>query len=309
MRSLALVTLVGVSAVTLVTAFQRRDEGQLRIALDVDLVVFNVTVTDGKGRHVSGLTRDDLHVTEDTRAQDITLFSAEDAPATVGLVIDHSGSMSARRADVATAALAFVRARNPDDETFVVTFNEQARLALPPSMPFSTDPDQIRAALLRTAPTGLTALYDALALGIAHVRTGTRDRKALVVLSDGGDNASHSRLDDVLALAQQSSATVYTIGIYDDSDPDRNPRVLRQIAGVSGGRAYFPQSLDDLEPVWRDVAGAIRDQYTIGYYSTNHTRDGLFRRVTITAGRHGGGNLRVATREGYRAPSPRGVAK
>jgi Ca-activated chloride channel family protein len=113
---------------------------------------------------------------------------------------------------------------------------------------------------VRTAPAGFTALYDALAVGIEHLKDGMRDRKALVVLSDGGDNASHRRLDDVLQIARRSSATIYTIGIYDDADLDRNPRVLQKIAELSGGRAYFPDSLHDLERVWQDIAGRIRHQ-------------------------------------------------
>src|SRR6185436_1098399 len=108
-----------------------------------------------------------------------------------------------------------------------------------------------------TAPVGLTALYDALAVGIDHLKAGTRDRKALVVLSDGGDNASHRTLDEVVLIAQRSSATIYTIGFYDETNRDRNPPVLRKIARLSGGRAYFPNSVSDLEKVWRDIAGAI----------------------------------------------------
>ena len=145
----------------------------------------------------------------------------------------------------------------------------------------------------------MTALYDALAAGLEHLKGGTRDRKALVVLSDGGDNASHRRLDDVLQIAQRSSATIYTIGIYDADDPDRNPGVLRRLAGSTGGRAYFPGALSDLEQVWRDIAGGIRSQYTIGYHSSNPSRDGTFRKVKITAGRNGGRGLRVTARDGY----------
>jgi VWFA-related protein len=269
----------------------------------VDLVVFNLTVTDSKGRHVSGLKAGDFQVQEDTHAQDITLFSAEDVPASVGLIIDSSGSMLDKRADVVNAAIAFAAASNTADEMFVVSFNEHASLGLPPSMPFTNDPDQMRAALLSTAPAGMTALYDALAVGIEHLKAGTRDRKALVVLSDGGDNASRLRLDDVRQLAQQSSATIYTIGFYDDTDVDRNPGVLKSIAESSGGRAYYPESRVDLAQVWADIAGAIRSQYTIGYYSTNAKRDDSFRRVTITAKRTSGGALHVTTREGYRAPA------
>jgi Ca-activated chloride channel family protein len=152
-------------------------------------------------------------------------------------------------------------------------------------------------------PAGLTALYDAMAVGLEHLKTGTRERKALVVLSDGGDNASHRHLDDVLQIARKSSATIYTIGIYDDNDLDKNPRVLRKIAEASGGRAYFPGSLRDLDQVWREIAGGIRSQYTIGYHSSNSNRDGSYRKVKISAGRNGGQGLRVTTRDGYTAPS------
>ena len=281
---------------------QGRDEGQYTIAVDVDLVVFNVAVTDGKGRDVSGLKAGDFHVYEENRLEDIKLFQAEDIPASVGLIIDSSGSMTNKRDDVTKAALAFANASNSDDELFVVKFNEKVYLGLPPSIPFTNDLNQVRSALLRTAPAGFTALYDAVAVGIEHLKTGTRDRKALVVLSDGGDNASHYQLDDVLPMARRSSATIYTIGIYDDTDLDRNPSVLRKIAQVSGGHAYFPDSLDDLERVWQDIAGGIRHQYTIGYHSSNPNRDGIFRKVKITASRAGGRGLRVTTRPGYLAP-------
>ena len=302
MRSVILSALISLSifsGAALVTARQGRGEGQYTIAVDVDLVVFNVTVTDSRDRHVFGLKQADFHIYEENRLQDIKLFTAEDVPASVGLITDNSGSMHNKRADVAKAALAFVGASNSEDEMFVVHFNEKVYLGLPPTIAFTNDLGQIRSALLRTAPAGLTALYDALALGIEHLNTGTRDRKALVVLSDGGDNASRHRLDDVLQIAQRSSATIYTIGIYDETDRDRNPRVLRKIAGLSGGRAYFPDSLNDLERVWRDVAGGIRSLYTIGYHSNNPNRDGTFRKVKVTASRNGGRGLRVTTRDGY----------
>ncbi len=308
MRSLVLVASLSFSTIALVPAHLGRDEGQSTIVVAVDLVVFNVTVTDGRGRHVSGLTQSDFRVFEDQQAQEITLFSAEDVPASIGLIIDDSGSMRDKRADVIAAALAFASASNAGDEMFVVHFNEQPRLGLSPSIPFTHDLDQVRQALLQTTPSGLTALYDALAVGIDHVSSGTCDRKALVVLSDGGDNASRHRLEDVVQMAQQSSATIYTIGIYGDTDLDRNPGALRKIADLSGGRAYFPESLSDLDHVWRDAAGAIRSLYTIGYYSSNHLRDGKFRRVEITAGRNSGKGLRVTTRDGYRGPVAKSTA-
>jgi Ca-activated chloride channel family protein len=288
---------------------QDRDGGQFTIAVDVDLVVFNVTVTDSRGRQVSGLKAADFQVSEEGRIQNIKLFRAEDVPATVGLIIDNSGSMREKRPDVTKAALAFVSASNPADEMFVMDFNENVYFGLPPSLPFTNDADVIRSALLQRPPSGLTALYDALAAGIEHLKSGTRDRKALVVLSDGGDNASHRKLDDILQIAQRSSATIYTIEIYDETDADRNPGVLKKLAGQSGGRAYFPDSLNHLEHAWREIAGGIRSQYTIGYSSTNSGRDGSFRRVKISASRDGGRSLRVTSRDGYFAPAETAVPK
>ena len=308
MRLLTLILLASAVAGASVPAHQGRGEGQLTITMDVDLVVFNVTVTDGKGRHVSGLTRADFAVSEDGRPQEITLFSAEDLPATVGLIVDNSGSMLDKNRQVAEAALAFVGASHPEDELFVVNFNEKVYFGLPPTVPFTRSAFQLRAAL-QTVPTGLTALYDALAAGIEHLDMGSRQRKALVVFSDGGDNASKRPLDEVLQAARRSSATIYTIGFYDDTNRDRNPRALRQIASLSGGRAYFPRSLDDMDQVWREIAGGIRSQYTISYQSTNPAKDGMFRKVRIAAGGNGRRGLQVTTREGYFAPVSGAIAR
>lgn len=305
-RALVALTLLGLAAgvatAAPVAGFQTGDGSEYTIGVDVDLVVFNVTVADKNGRHISGLTAHDFRVYDQNRLQNLTLFDAENVPATVGLVIDNSGSMREKRADVIKAALAFAAATNSEDELFVLNFNEKVYTGLPSSLIFTSNYADIRSALLRMAPAGLTALYDALAAGLDYLKKGRHDRKSLVVLSDGGDNASVTRLDDLLDLAKVSSATVYTIGIYDETDRDRNPRVLRKIAALTGGRAYFPDSVKALEDVWLDIAGGIRSQYTLGYHPSNPSRDGLFRKVKITAGRNGGQGLRVTTREGYLAP-------
>jgi len=288
---------------------QGRDDGQFTIAVDADLVVFNVTVTDSKGRHVAGLQAADFQVREENRLQVIKTFNAEDGPASIGLIIDNSGSMREKHDDVTRAAVAFAGASNAEDEMFVVTFNEKVSMGLPPSTQFTSDLELIHSALVRTPPNGLTALYDAIEVGIEHLKTGRRDLKSLVVLSDGGDNASHRRLDDVLHLAQKSTATIYTIGIYDETDLDRNPRVLRKIAESTGGRAYFPTSFGELDRDWRDIARRIRSQYTIGYHSSNPTHDGTFRNVKITASHNGSRDLRVMTRPGYLASTDAATTK
>ena len=274
---------------------------QFTISVDVDLVVFNVTVLDGNRRPVPGLTADSFHIYEDGREQRIRIFQPEDTPATVGLVIDNSGSMSNKRRDVVTAALEFIGASQHDDEMFIVDFNRKPWLGLPDSMPFTNNVSELRAALLQTRTEGTTALYDALELSLNHLKEGTRQRKALVLLSDGGDNASVARLDDVLRMAQQSSATIYCIGIYDPFAKDKNPSVLRKIAKVTGGESYFPTTSSDLHEVWPRIAGTIRGQYTIGYVSTNPVRDGSYRSVKITASNKRGKALEVRSRPGYLA--------
>ena len=298
MRELVLSVLLGLPGPTPV--LEAQDEGGFTLAVDVDFVVFNVTVTDERGRLVGGLEPEDFRVSEDGVPQKISLFRPEDAPATVGLIIDSSGSMRERRADVAEAALAFVGASNPENEIFVVTFNENVFVKPPDSDTYLSNLIQVRAALERAAPDGMTALYDAVAAGLEYLTDAGGDRNALVVLSDGGDNASRRVLGEILDMELRSSATVYTIGIYDDYNMDRNPGVLRQIAGLTGGHAYFPDSADDLEEIWRDIAAGIRAQYTIGYHSTNPAHDGGFRSVRISAARDGK-IFSVRTREGYEA--------
>jgi VWFA-related protein len=272
---------------------------QFTISVDVDVALFNLTVLDGKGKTVTGLTADNFRIYEDGRPQKIKMFQPEDSPATVGLVIDNSGSMMNKRADVVTAALAFVGASHPDDEMFIVDFNRYAWLALPESLRFTSDVPQLRAALLATGAEGTTALYDGLELALNHLKDGTRQRKALVLLSDGADNASSVTFEEILKLAEQSSATIYCLGIYDQYEKDRNPAVLRRLAKLTGGEAYFPRHPSDLHEVWPRIAGSIRGQYTIGYISDNTTRDGAYRKVRITAVDQRGKPLDVRARSGY----------
>jgi Ca-activated chloride channel homolog len=275
---------------------------QFTISVDVDVALFNLTVLDNRDKTVTGLTADNFRIFEDGRPQTVKIFQPEDSPATVGIVIDNSGSMMNKRADTVTAALAFVGASHPDDEIFVVDFNDEAWLALPDSVPFSGDPTQLRAALLKTGADGKTALYDGLQLALNHLKKGTLQRKALVLLSDGGDNASTAKLDDVLQLAEQSSATIYCIGIYDPYEKDRNPGVLKRLAKVTGGEVFFPQHASELREIWHKIAGSIRGQYTIGYVSDSATRDNSYRKVTITAVDSRGKQLEVRTRSGYIPP-------
>jgi Ca-activated chloride channel family protein len=290
-------TLLGLLGVNLLSVPQEGEEVRFTLGVDVDLVVFNVTVTDGDGALVRGLTQDDFQVVEDDLVQEIGIFRAESAPATVGLIVDSSGSMREIHDDVAEASHAFAEASGPEDEFFLVMFNENAFVYR-----VDSTPAQLRAAVLRRPPEGLTAFYDALAVGLENLQGGSRDRKALLVLSDGGDNASQRALEDVLQLIRRSSATIYTVDIYDPYNRDRDPGVLREIAELTGGRAYFIESVDDLEQIWRDVARGIQAQYTLGYYAANTAHDGAFRSVRIQAVRDGQ-EFNVRTRRGYLAPA------
>jgi Ca-activated chloride channel homolog len=276
--------------------------GGFKVSVDVDLVTFNVTVTDPKGHAVKGLTRDDFRIIEAGREQSIQFVRPEDTPATIGLVIDNSGSMRRKRSDVIEAALAFAESSNPQDEIFTVNFNERVSMGLPADLAFTSDLNQLRAALQNTRAEGKTALYDAVATALKHLEAGKHQRKALVVISDGGDNASGTTEASVVNLAEQSSATIYTIEIDDPEDKDQNPKVLQDLAKLTAAEAYRAKSLDELPEIWRKIAAGIRDQYTIGYMSNNRTHDGAFRSVKVIATGKDGKPLRVRARKGYIAP-------
>jgi len=261
------------------------------------------TAQDRKNTPVSGLDKNDFQVYEDGMLQSIKYFSREDVPVTVGLVIDNSGSMRPKRADVIAASLAFARSSNPQDQMFVVNFNEKVSFGLPANMAFTDQVAQLEVALSKIAPDGETALYDALDAALEHLKQGSRDKKVLIVISDGGDNASKQKLTKIMALAGQPDVIIYTIGIFDDQDEDRNPGVLKRLAKDTGGEAFFPESLKDVAPICERIAHDIRNQYTVAYAPTNKNRDGSYRVVQVKASAPGHGHLLVRTRTGYFAPS------
>jgi Ca-activated chloride channel family protein len=273
------------------------------IRVHADLVVLRATAQDRKNTPVSGLDKNDFQVYEDGMLQSIKYFSREDVPVTVGLVIDNSGSMRPKRADVIAASLAFARSSNPQDQMFVVNFNEKVSFGLPANMAFTDQVAQLEVALSKIAPDGETALYDALDAALEHLKQGSRDKKVLIVISDGGDNASKQKLTKIMALAGQPDVIIYTIGIFDDQDEDRNPGVLKRLAKDTGGEAFFPESLKDVAPICERIAHDIRNQYTVAYAPTNKNRDGSYRVVQVKASAPGHGHLLVRTRTGYFAPS------
>jgi Ca-activated chloride channel family protein len=275
---------------------------QYTIRENVDSVVLHPTVQDRSGSLVSGLSKDDFQVYEDGVLQQIRYFSHEDIPVTVGLVVDNSGSMGRKRPEVITAALAFARSSNPEDQMFAISFNEDVSFGLPDSMPFTDNADRLEIALSRIAADGMTALYDAVAAGIEHLKKGNRDKKVLVVVSDGADNASKYKLAQIMTMAGQSDAIIYTVGVFDENDPDRNPGVLKRLARATGGEAFLPNSLQDVPPICERIARDIRNQYTLAYAPTNRKQDGTYRVIQVKASAPGRNRFTVRARAGYYAP-------
>jgi VWFA-related protein len=265
----------------------------------LDLVVLNATVRDGKGWFVADLTEPDFQLYEDAVPQTIKLFRHDDIPVTVGLVVDHSGSMSQKLSHVIAAARTFAQASRPDDDIFVVNFNENATLELSGTDSRANHPEQLALAISSRPTLGQTALYDAVVVALQRLRTGSREKKVLIVISDGGDNASKHHFAEVLTLVEQSTALVYTIGVFDEDDPDKNPAVLRRLAHITGGEAFFPKELNDVVSICERIARDIRNQYTVGYVSTNVSQAGVYRSIRLVARAAGKGKLAVRTRSGY----------
>ncbi len=263
------------------------------------MVVLPATVRDRQGHLVSDLREQDFEVYEDGVPQRLRLFRHEDVPVTAGLVVDHSGSMQPKLAELTAAARTFVQSSNPEDQMFVVNFNEKVTLGLPATVRFTNSSAELERAISHAPAAGQTALYDAVVQAFERLQEGSRDKKVLLVISDGGDNASAHSLAQVLKLADQSRVAIYTIGVFEEDDPDANPRVLRHLAQATGGEAFFPHELSEVVTICERIARDIRNQYTIGYISTNATRDGARRTIRVVARAAGHSKLSVRTRASY----------
>jgi VWFA-related protein len=253
--------LIAAGAVSLL----RAAAGDFTLRSHVRLVVLDVAVRDRRGSPVAGLESTDFSVTENGKPQPITVFGREDLPVTMGILVDESYSMKPNRAGVLAAAEAFIKASNPRDEVFVLNFNDRVNPGLPGALLFSDNPAVLGSALRRGVPEGRTALYDAVAAGLTRLKLGARQRTVLVLISDGGDNASRLKRRDILDMTDASAATIHAIGLYDAADPERNTGFLREIAGISGGQAYFPSNPAELLQACDRIAKDIRSRYTVGY--------------------------------------------
>ncbi len=309
--TLVVFTAIFLSIVPAVAGAQQATQSQPSDApytfnVSVDEVVLHVTVRNREGTPVAGLGKENFQIYEDGALQKTKYFSHDDVPVEVGLIVDNSGSMRSKRAEVLAAALAFARSSNPQDQMFVVNFNEHVSFGLPENMPFTDEVDQLQSALSRISANGETAIYDAVAAGLDHLKKGNRDKRVLIVISDGADNASKHKKEQILAMVARSDAIIYSIALFDEGDPDQRFGVLKQLAKAAGGETFLPESMKDVVPICERIAHDIRSQYTLAYVPTNRKQDGTYRTVQVKASAPGRGRVSVRTRAGYYAPvSPR----
>lgn len=281
-----------------------------KIGINVDLVLMHTTVYDKIGRFVSGLKQEDFRVYEDGVQQTILSFSQEDVPVSMGILLDLSGSMRGKIEQVNKAAEAFIRASNPQDQVFLIGFNEDVELL----QDFTGDIDEIADALENTVVMGSTAIYDAVYLGVQKAHTGTKPKKAIVLITDGVDRESYYTLDEMVSKVQESDVQVFVVGFLDPikkkglfsgwskTVPEKARDALVRIAEETGGKAFFPNQVSEIHNMVSEIASELRNQYSIGYFSSNGARDGSFRRVKIEiAGTDAAGN-KLRHRRGYYAP-------
>jgi VWFA-related protein len=283
-------------------------EQPFKLSATAELVLLDVGVKSATGEHVAGLTKDNFRVYEDGKLQRVSHFASEDAPVTAGLVIDTSGSMRAKRTEVIASAVAFIDASNRNDEMFIVHFSDDVNLGLPADIPFTDNLELLRSALWKGFPEGRTALNDAIFLGLRHLEQGWRDRRTLVLVSDGGDNRSVHGAQEVMRKVLESRATIYTIGLFDENDPDRNPELLQHLARISGGESFLAVELSAVNGICRQIASDIRARYTIGYVPIRSGEQGAMRKIRVTASTPSGHKLVVHTRAGYVLPPKRPLA-
>jgi VWFA-related protein len=275
---------------------------------DTRVVICNTTVFDKTGHLVTDLTRDAFGLTENGAAQRITSFRREDVPVSLGLIVDNSGSMRVKRAGVEAASLALVKDSNPEDEVFVVNFNDEAFLDLPNRKNFTNDIREMEEALTRIDSRGGTAMRDAIRMSIDHLNEKAhRDKKVLVVVTDGVDNESLITQEALVKAAQQSGVLIYAVGLLSDEDrgdASKARHELTALAEATGGETYFPKEVSDIDRIAHLVAHDIRSQYTIQYTPSNAAMDGTFRQIKVAV--NAPGHLTARTRNGYYATPDQG---
>jgi len=283
---------------------QSADKQGPSIKVQVNLVVLHTTVLDDRGRFADGLKVENFRVFEDKAEQKLSVFKREDVPVSMGLVIDNSGSMRDKRPRVNEAAITLVENSNPQDEAFVVNFNDDFYLDL--DKDFTNSVPELKEALERIDSRGSTALYDAIIGSLDHLKKASKDKRVLLVVTDGEDNTSRNSLEKAIREVQKTDTVIYTIGLLSQESKKsakKAKKALEEIAAASGGLSYFPENTGDVHNICQQVAHDIRNQYTLAYYPTNTKKDGSFREVAVEViPPRGRGKLLARTRNGYYAP-------
>jgi len=277
------------------------------IRVDSDLVLIPVTVTDPLNRFVTGLEKDSFKIFEDKKEQEISQFSSEDAPLSIGVIFDCSGSMGRKLEKSREAVAQFFKLANPEDEFFLVQFNDSANLV----QPFTRNLEEIQNKLAFTQSKGRTALLDAVYLGLHEMKKAKNPRKALLLISDGGDNSSRYTEAEIKNLVKEADVQIYAIGIYEgygarSRTPEElnGPGLLTEIAEQTGGRQYSVDNLNELPDVASKIGVELRNQYILGYQPQNTVRDGKYRRVLVKLIQpRGMPTLRPYWKQGYYAPA------
>jgi Ca-activated chloride channel family protein len=277
------------------------------IKFDVDLAIVNVTVTDPYNRLVTGLETDNFRVFEDNVEQEVVTFSAEDVPISIGVIFDYSGSMSNKVGKAREAAVQFFKTANPQDEFFLVSFNERAEL----TSEFTNSVEDLQSRMMLTVPKGRTALLDAIYLGLSQMRGAHNAKRALLILSDGGDNHSRYNESDIKRLVKEADTQLYAVGIFDplgyrNRTPEElgGPSLLSEVTEMTGGRVFAVEKLDDLPDIASKIGMELRNQYVLGYRPSNKAHDARWRKLKIKLRAPKGlPPLSVYSKTGYYAPS------
>ena len=277
------------------------------IRTDVDLALVNVTVTDPFNRLVTGLDLDNFRVFEDNIEQEVLTFSAEDVPISIGVIFDFSGSMANKVDKAREAALEFFKTANPQDEFFLVSFNERAEL----TSEFTNSVEDLQSRMMLTSPKGRTALLDAIYLGLSQMRGAHHAKRALLILSDGGDNHSRYNENDIKRLVKEADTQLYAIGIYDPlgyrnrtTEELNGPSLLSEVTELTGGRVFPVEHLNDLPDIASKIGMELRNQYVLGYKPSNHVHDARWRKIKVKLRPPKGlPPLTVYSKTGYYAPA------
>jgi Ca-activated chloride channel family protein len=303
MRLLLLISILVAESVSLPASHSSAPQERPTFRASSELAVMHVSVRDRGGRYITGLTRDAFTVIDDGKPQTLEMFSADEVPASVGFLIDNSNSMRPNRDGVIASAVAFVRNSHPQDEVFVQTFNEQVRHAWGPRSVGEMNATAFSAAMSEAiVARGMTAIYDGIASGLSRLEHAKHTRQVLIVVSDGGDNASTIKRDEVMQRVRESDATVYTVALVDPLIRDgSNPGLLRRLARSTGGEFYYPRKADDIPHAFESIARDIRNAYTLAYTPTrtDGAAQGRRRKVNVYVRSKDGRVLTVRTRDGY----------